>query len=662
MEDMKLIRLRWPALLAGLILATLCSAFTPYNNIKLQNSPLAGGHFPLAAFILLFSLILFANPLLGRIRKTLRLRSEELLLIWSMVAVATGVSYTGFMRTFILNITTPAWLGSTSGDVGRSLQPLLPGSLFPADPRIIRAIYSGVDGGLDLTWWEVAKVIPWSAWLLPMAWWGLFIVLLYMTMVGIIGVFSHQWIENEKMNFPLLRVPEILSEQSEQGTIASFLAHRYFLVGVGIPLLLHAFNGAHTYFPEVPQIPTVFLAQPYVPKEGFLSGFYKAKIYLYPAFIGFAFLASKQISFSLWSFYLAGGFLPGVLQVLGWRLPAAALGTTFGPGLSNVEEMQMVGAFLVFYLFVIWLSRHHLILMFRSFGSREDLIADPHGFMAARRAFCIFAVGFVGMTVWLVVFGMDWLSALVFVGVCFLFQVVASRLICQGGLPYFTLALAPTDGFLAFLSTRAIAPVTLAMAPVIQKITFVDLRESLMPSLFHSSKLSDGSEPRGRFLLGVLGALALALMASFVAMLLLYYKYGASALPDDWALETTRRVHENVAQLLAHPEGAKEWSIIFTVIGAGVMLVLVMGYHHFIWWPLHPIGYLTTYSTAMDILWFGFFFGWLCNVLVLRYGGVGQYKEVRRLFIGMVVGDMLMACFWLVVGWFSLISYHALPL
>jgi hypothetical protein len=92
------------------------------------------------------------------------------------------------------------------------------------------------------------------------------------------------------------------------------------------------------------------------------------------------------------------------------------------------------------------------------------------------------------------------------------------------------------------------------------------------------------------------------------------------------------------------------------------MLLLVMGYHHFIWWPLHPIGYLTTYSTAMGILWFGFFFGWLCNVLVIRYGGVNQFKEVRRLFIGMVVGDMVMACFWLGVGMFSSISYHALPL
>jgi hypothetical protein len=145
-------------------------------------------------------------------------------------------------------------------------------------------------------------------------------------------------------------------------------------------------------------------------------------------------------------------------------------------------------------------------------------------------------------------------------------------------------------------------------------------------------------------------------------MLALYYRFGISSLSDDWAIETARRVHEDAAQLLNHPEGPKEWSIIFTVIGAVVMGLLVVGYHRFIWWPLHPIGYLTTYSSAMRILWFSYFIGWLCNTLVLRYGGVNRFKEVRRLFVGLVVGDMVMAIIWLIVGMFSTFKYNVLPL
>jgi len=658
---MKEMRLRLPALIVGLVLVFLSCAFSPYNNVKLQNSPLAGGHFPLISFACLLLLLVFVNPLLSLIRRSWRFHMHEVLLIWSMVTVASGIAFTGLMRTFVINLTTPVWFTTSAGDLGKLLLPLLPSSLFPQDPAIIQPLYYGIEGGLDMDWWEILTRIPWHIWLLPMLWWGIFIVLVYAALLGMTGIFSHQWIENEKMNFPLLRVPQIMCEESANNTLFKFFRHRYFLIGFSIPLVLHMFNGLHTYYPQVPEIPTLILTQTYIPKEGMLSGFYKMKIYIYPAFIGFAFLTANQVSFSLWFFFILGGLLPGILGFLGWRLPAAALGTTFGPVLSRAEEMQMVGAFGIFFLFIVWLARQHLLLVLRSLFRRDE-VNEFHGFMSPRCAFYLLAGGFVGITAWLSIFGMDPLTAVVFLTVCFMLQLVAARLICQGGLPYFTLAAAPVDGFLAFFNTRMIAPVSMYLAMAVQKVTFLDMRESLTPSLFHASKLSDGSHPKNRFFWGLLMAIGLGLVVSFVAMLALYYKFGISTLPDDWAVETSRRVHENVAQLLEHPEQPKQWSIIFTAIGAGVMTLLVLGYHHFLWWPLHPIGYLTTYSSAMDILWFSFFLGWVNNALTLRYGGVNLYKEARRLFIGLVVGDMVMAVVWLIVGLFTPFSYHVLPL
>lgn len=659
---MKEAPVRWRAWLIGIALVILSCGFTPYNNIKLLNSPVAGGHFPLASFACLLLLLLAINPLLSALRTSWRLHLHEILLIWSMVTVATGIAYTGLMRTFIINITTWEWMQTGGGHFRQTLTPLFPDSLFPRDPQLLNDLYRGMEGALDLGWWDVFWRIPWGYWTGPLIWWFLFIALVYMAMVGMVGVFSHQWIENEKMNFPLLRVPEVLCEEAEKGTLWSFLLHRYFLVGMTIPFCLHLLNGLNTYFPQVPQIPTLILAQPYIPKEGLLSGFYKLKIHIYPAFIGFAFLASKQVSFSLWSFFLLGGLLPGLLQLFGWQLPAAALGTTFGPVISKVEEMQMVGAFAVFFLFILWLAREHLRLLFRSVFKGKPPVDEHHGFMAPRPALLLFSAGFSGMVCWLILCGMDFFATVSFLCISFMLQLVASRLICQGGLPYFTLVLAPSDGFLAFLDTRLIAPASLYLGIIVQKMTFLDLRESLMPSLFHSSKLSDGSTPRSRFLLGIVTAVAVGLAVSFVSMLVLYYKFGINSLPDEWAVETTRRVHENVGNLLNHPEEPKSWSMLFTIVGGVVMAVLALGYHLFIWWPVHPIGYLVTYSSAMQILWFGFFVGWLCNTLVLRYGGVTLFREVRRLFIGLVVGDMVMAMAWLIVGLFTPVSYHVLPL
>jgi hypothetical protein len=101
--------------------------------------------------------------------------------------------------------------------------------------------------------------------------------------------------------------------------------------------------------------------------------------------------------------------------------------------------------------------------------------------------------------------------------------------------------------------------------------------------------------------------------------------------------------------------------VVFSLAGAVVMLVLVICYHRFYWWPIHPIGYLTAYSSAMWILWFSFFTGWLFNALCMRYGGVVLFKKLRNFFIGLIIGDFLMAGSWALYGLFSYASYQVLP-
>ena len=97
------------------------------------------------------------------------------------------------------------------------------------------------------------------------------------------------------------------------------------------------------------------------------------------------------------------------------------------------------------------------------------------------------------------------------------------------------------------------------------------------------------------------------------------------------------------------------------VWGCALMLVLVVCYHRFYWWPIHPIGYLVAYSSAMRILWFSFFAGWLCNVLCMRYGGVLFFRKVGYFFMGLIIGDFLMGGIWAGIGLFGDASYLVLP-
>ncbi|MEJ2286623.1 MAG: hypothetical protein P8X85_23870 [Desulfobacterales bacterium] len=238
---------------------------------------------------------------------------------------------------------------------------------------------------------------------------------------------------------------------------------------------------------------------------------------------------------------------------------------------------------------------------------------------------------------------------------------VATRVICQGGIAYFTLTAAPLDGIMAFFGTRFFSGVGLVVAGVIQKLLFVDLREALMPSLLHTRKVTDKVENNRRMFMVIMLTLAAGIVVSFLAMLVLSYKFGVRELGLDWATRTTVAVYDNIYSLVETPHEPSQWVLIFTLAGALVMLVLVICYHRFYWWPIHPIGYLTAYSSAMRILWFSFFIGWLFNALCMRYGGVVLFKKLRNFFVGLIIGDFLMAGSWAIYGLFSYSSYLVLP-
>jgi hypothetical protein len=648
------------AFLLGIALAAAICAITPYQNVYKQGTPLGGGHFPLAPFFLFFWLTLFAGAA-GRLFKRAVLTGREVLTIWMLTVLVSGIAYTGLVRTFFLNLTAPFHFATVGNGWREVLQPLLPAAWFPGDEGAVKLFYNGLADGRRMGWLEVLGNIPWATWIGPLLVWGAFVLLCYGVMICLVTLLSRQWIRNERLNMPLLRVPRMMEEALDQHRLGGFLADRFLLAGLAIPVLLHLINGLAFYYPTVPQIPTLILAGPYFPKYGLFSGFHKLKIHIYPAFIGFAFLASRQISFSFWVFFVLGGLLFGLLSILGYNIPSAALGTTFGPTLSRPEETQMVGAYLVFFLFLIWLARHHLLAIIRAAAGRGDYSSDETEWMPAPVAFWGAVGGGLLVVLWLNYFGVPLAGSALIVATFFIFMLVASRVIVQGGVAYFTLTVAPIDGLLAFFGPGLFSRAGLVAAAVVQKVLFVDLRESLMPSLVHAAGVTHRTRNR-RTVFGVMClVLGLGLAVSFVAMLALCYKFGARELRLDWATRTVTTVYGNVVTLLEAPDQSREWVVLFSTIGGVVMLGLVICYHRFIWWPLHPVGYLTAYSSAMRILWFSFFVGWLCNSLCIRYGGVKLFRRLRLFFVGLIIGDFLMGGIWATVGLFTDLSYLVLP-
>ncbi len=510
-------------------------------------------------------------------------------------------------------------------------------------------------------WLEVLENIPWAAWLGPLLGWAGFVLLCYIVLVCIVSLLSKQGLYNERINFPLLQVPLLMQQALDNNQLGRFFTNRFMLAGILVPVCLHLLNGLNFYNPSIPSIPTLILAGNYFPKQGLFSGFYKLKIYIYPAFIGFAFLTSKQVSFSFWLFYITGALFIGVLYILGLNIPAAALGVTFGPTIARPEETQMIGAYLVFFVFLAWLARFHFLeVLQKGFGLKKDENPEQE-WISTRWAFWGAVGGGLAIVIWCHYFGIPFLFSFMVVGAFFIFTLVATRVICQGGIAYFTLTAAPLDGIIAFFGTKFFTGAGLVVAGVVQKLLFVDLRESLMPSLLHTRKVTDKATNNRLIFFFIMLVLIAGIVVSFLAMLALCYKFGVRELELDWATRTTVAVYDDINSLVESPMEASKWVTIFTLAGACVMLILVICYHRFFWWPIHPIGYLTAYSSAMRILWFSFFVGWLCNALCMRYGGVGLFKKLRNFFIGLIIGDFLMAGSWAIYGLFSYSSYLVLP-
>ena len=71
---------------------------------------------------------------------------------------------------------------------------------------------------------------------------------------------------------------------------------------------------------------------------------------------------------------------------------------------------------------------------------------------------------------------------------------------------------------------------------------------------------------------------------------------------------------------------------------------------HFLWWPIHPIGYAVGHSFNMDLIWTPMFVSWCLKKVILQYGGIRLYRKAMPFFIGLLLGDYLSGSIFSLIG------------
>jgi hypothetical protein len=156
---------------------------------------------------------------------------KELLIAWILMVLVSGIAYTGLVRTFFINLTAPYHFATVENRWDETLHPLMPKALYPQSEIAVEGLYNGLLGGRQMSWSEVLKQIPWDAWIGPLLVWGCFVFLSYFTMLCLVNLLSRQWLHNERMNFPLLRVPQLMQEHLDGDGLGRFFGNKFMIIG-----------------------------------------------------------------------------------------------------------------------------------------------------------------------------------------------------------------------------------------------------------------------------------------------------------------------------------------------------------------------------------------------------------------------------------------------
>ena len=642
----------------GSLAVCLVCGLTPFNDYVVANTFLVGGYLPLVVVTSFFVLIVCVNAPLHRLAPRRALGAGELAVVMAMMLVSCGLPSQGLMRSFIPLLVAPFYHGNANPVFWKAFTGMdLPSWLFPIDASdgdarsspIVQYFYSRVpDNG----------PIPWSAWVAPLAAWGVFFGALFATLVALATIVREQWARNERLAFPLAQLELALIEPPPPGRMFNDLFRsRVFWIGLTIVFVIQSLFALHVYLPKrFPEIPIKYDFNDIFTEEPlrYLHGSIKANT-LYFTFVGATFFIQSRIAFSLWSTFV-------IIQL--YAMQANQLQREAIPAVAWTN--QHFGSAVAFLLGFAWIGRHH----WAKVGRHLVRGARPGERMSYRGPALTAAAGIGVMFAWLVFVGgvAPWMAAAL-VALLLLVHVVTARVVAETGVAAYRTN-ATSSPFYTLIPPAAMSGRDVLFAGMFgSSLGAFTTRETTMTYALHGLWVADHVEPsvieerRGRraLLACVAWALALGFVVAATSSLWCYYRY---AIPlTAYAQEpyinsyplTSLPYTDYVAPVMQHaqarfPPKAHSTSLNFG-LGFGItagLQVLALRYSA---WPFMPVGYLfATTSTFPNVGWYSIFVGWLCKVVIVKFGGASLFQRAKPFFVGIIFGEGLAAACWLIVN------------
>jgi len=624
----------WRSLLIGtLLVPPNCYWVVQMEIIRYSAHPTTISLFFNLIFILLILSLL--NVLLARIRPAWALTQGELMVIYMMLALSSCLAGHDMAQVLVPMLSWPFRFATSSNNWQNLFVNFLPKSIMVSDRDVYLGYYNG---NTSFYHWQYL-----AGWALPILAWSAFLVALLFVMQCINTILRKQWTEREKLSYPVIQLPLVLSEDTEKGIAPPLFRNPLFWIAFAGAGMMDLLNGLNVYFPSVPRILTPGFGLSYFDLGALLpdkpwNAIGWTPISWYPFMVGFGMLLPVDFLFSCWFFYLF------------WKLElvfSVAMAWDKDPKFPYAND-QAFGAYVAFFLFSVWLSRGYLVQVLRRAVGLPSPLDDSQEPIRYRWALLGIVGGMAFLAWFCSLLGISPLLALLAFIIYFVLGVAITRMRAELGTPVHDLHFTGPDWILTeTLGTRSFS------TPNLVGLSFFfwfnrAYRCHPMPHQLEAFKLAEHTHSSFRAWFWGMGlATLLGSLAAFWAMLHLNYDYGAVAKSRG---SFGSEAYDRLASWLSNPQPPNFSAILAIGVGLGVASFLQYMRTRFPWWPFHPLGFAVTSSWEINLVWMPLLLAWLLKVVLLRYGGLQGFRKSLPFFFGLILGQFVIGSLGNLIG------------
>ncbi|RKU12526.1 hypothetical protein C6503_17210 [Candidatus Poribacteria bacterium] len=561
-----------------------------------------------------------------RIFPRIALEPRDLLVVYSMLAVGSAFSGHDCIPRLMGLIPYAFRFATPENDWEALLFHHLPEWLVVKHPKTVTDFYEG-----EVNFFTGGYV---QHWIIPILSWSAVIFLLMLIFLCLTALIRKQWIENEKLAYPIIQIP------LEITTNRHIFRNRLLWIGFGIAMGINLLNGLQFFFPVLPEIPVrkynlniYFTQKPW-------NAMGSMPLRFHPYLIGFSFILPLDLAFSCAFFYL----MKKVQLLVGSTVGIATL-----PGYPFLGE-QGAGALLALLAIACWHARHHFAAVLRQVVHPNRRESQTEA-LSYRSAVITLGICLLLLAIFCIRGGMSLWAFAIYIGIYLMIVVGLTRMRAELGPPIHAIGyLTPQYMMISLLGTRRLRPGNLTMLSLMNWLSgasYASFRTHPMPDQLEAFKLAERTGIRNRTMFGVL---VIASLVGILSSLILYpyaiYREGVAA-GSEQIHAGGADTYNFLSSWLVNPKPT-DWlatSVLGLAFAANLGIMFLRS--RFVWCPLHPAGYVIGVAPGTtDVIWFPLLLAMVAKWLILKHGGINAYRKAVPFFIGLVLGEALMGCFW----------------